>query len=147
MENNEAMAVENSFEDLNREELVSQMTDECANDSYEPVPVSEDEGGANLGVIGGVVALGAAAVTGGIVLYKKVKSGAVKEWIEDKKAHRALEKEKRQVMKKIRMADTKDQLEQISNKVNELVPEIVKEVPVVEAEVVSEPNKSHKKAK
>ena len=125
-----------------RDEVNDQVAiDEVDLDSYESEEIPEDEGGLNRGLIGGIGALGVAAISGGVILYKKIKSGEIKQKLEDGKKHRELMKEKRARIKEIK-AKTKDEIKQILAASVEADPEEVTETPATE---VVDNKKSSKK--
>ena len=125
-----------------RDEVNDQVAiDEVDLDSYESEEIPEDEGGLSYGLIGGLCALGAGAITGGVILYKKIKSGEIKQKFEDGKKHRELMKEKRARIKEIK-AKSKDEIKQILAAPVEADPEEVTETPATE---VVDNKKSSKK--
>lgn len=119
-------------EDEVRNDLIDQITaeagdvDPCGSDE-----TPETEGGLNYGLIGGLGALGVGVVTGGIVLYKKIKSGAVKQKLEECKEHRKAQKDKRACIKEIK-AKYKEDIKQILAAPVETSSEVTTETPVVE---------------
>ena len=109
MENNNVVKTEEEI----RSELIDQINEDADKViSLDPDEVSEGEGGMNLGVIGAIAGIGAAAVTGGVVLYKKVKSGAVKQFFEDKKEHRNFKKDVHDVTKQIATGEDLEKIKQ-----------------------------------
>ncbi len=108
MENNNVINNEEIRNDLI--EQISAEADQVI--SLDPIEESENEGGMNLGVIGAIAGLGAAAVTGGVVLYKKVKSGAVKQFFEDKKEQRNFKKDVYDVTKQIATGEDLEKIRQ-----------------------------------
>ena len=129
-------------EDEVRNDLVDQIAAEVDDvDSCGSDEIPETEGGLNYGVIGGLGALGVGVVTGGIILYKKIKSGAVKQKFEECKEHRKTQKEKRACIKEIK-AKCKEDIKKALADPAETVPEEATETPVVE---VVDNKKSSKK--
>lgn len=104
MENNDVVMTEEEI----KQDLIDQVSESAESDSYEPEEISEDGNGSKAGVIGLAIGLGAAVVTGGVILYNKVKSGAVNQRIEVAKEHRELKKQEREAIKEIKTRSRND---------------------------------------
>lgn len=124
MENNENTVVRT--EEEIRQDLMDQMAELAENDSCDPAEISEDEGGVNLGLVGGLVGGVVLGTVGVIKVVKDFKNGKVQERIDDTKRRFEIKRERRRIIKEIQ-AEAKEKIKATKHPVKEIPAEATEE--------------------